>query len=74
MHMVDAKLAEWIELYGKARDVQAQLKAKATRTSRGARPLTQLQAEAERLQRESEAALHALQVEFDALKKERKKH
>ena len=65
--MLDAKLAAWSALYGRVREAQARLNTPDQTCS-----VSELRAEADRLQRESDAALQALQMEFDAMKKRQK--
>jgi hypothetical protein len=68
MHKLDERLAEWMEAYRRLKEARARLKAAAA-TPLGAPE--ELRDEAHRVQIEADAALHALQLEFEALKKRR---
>jgi hypothetical protein len=65
MHKLDERLADWMQAYQRLKDARARLKDAAA-TPLGA--AEQLRDEVHRLQIEADAALQALQSEFDSLK------
>jgi hypothetical protein len=71
MSTIDTRLAKWTELYGLLREARAHL-ISATNAGESGTHLADLALEVERLRRESDAALIAVQIEFEFMQTQKR--